>query len=204
MNFSKAKPIVLLALIALSPSLSACAINDALNKYVGENKRSLVPFALEFKPLDATEAAQIAEQGKSIDENLNDAFIDWKIEICANINCNNNPPMLKAMFEGMPIARPDLNRDGKKDLVINVLQYSGIGNCGLAEYRFFENTGRDFRPIGKARITQAQTIYEIDDAHKGQFKTLLFRAKLDCENKPINSEERHSYDKSNARYFPID
>ena len=205
MTILKSEAAKLIAFCAIGVTLSGCMINDALNRYIGANKRSLVPFAVEFHPASQIDAAKITNTGTSLQANLNDVLIDWKVETCAKINCNsqNNLGIIN-MVEGMPIARPDLNRDGKEDLVISILQYSGLGNCGAAEYRFYENAGDDFRPIGKAKVTRIQSLYEIDDAHKGEFKTLLWRAELDCENKPINSEQRHVYDKANQRYYEID
>lgn len=207
------KRIILLTLIL--PLASCGTINSAMNKYVAERKVSLVPFKSDFKYLLKTDAAAIfSAKNTQFWEDINDVFGDWVEMKCAKSDLNEQA--CKKAYSQDPaqittaiaVAFEDFNRDGKKDIILQLggeTGRSGLGVCGTSEYRFYENIGQDYRPIGHLRILNAQSIWVVDDAHKdkGEFQSIMLRSDVDCENKPLNSQTTYKFDYGKKRYFDL-
>lgn len=195
-------------------SLSVCAfgpINDSINKQVALNKRTYISFPVEFKNISAQDAQTLSDKNHvKLNRDLDDVFADWKDETCYNASGNmalkcakngfNHADMLQ---DAIQFAKIDINKDGIQDLILyfgNKTGRAGMGYCGVAEYRFYQNTGKDFIPVGIANTTQNSKLYLFDNAKKGQFMPLIWKTKNNCEGKAFNSEITQKYNISKKSY----
>lgn len=206
----------LLAILATGVAvLCGCgngSINDSINKQVALNKRTFIDFPAEFKMISMNDAKSITDKSHiKLNSDLSDVFEDWKSETCRksvseeiNQKCKNNGFSISDMFaDSIQVAQIDLNKDGKRDLILyfgGKTGRAGLGNCGVAEYRFYKNTGTDFIPIGRANTTQNATLNILDDAKKNQFMTLVWKYKTDCEGNSINKQDYQKFDTKKSSY----
>lgn len=204
------------ALFGLATSfLCGCAngsINDLINKEVALNKRTFISFPVEFKMLSLNEAKSITDKNHvQLNNDLLDVFEDWKAETCSQTKdteikqkCENGEFDNSNMFiDSIQTGKVDLNKDGKSDLILYLggkTGRSGLGDCGIAEYRFYQNTGKDFMPIGHANTTQSAKLNILDDAHKNQFMSLVWKYEKDCEGNKIKKEDIQNFNIKNSSY----
>ncbi len=188
------------------------SINDAINKEVALNKRTFISFPIEFKMLSIGDAKSITYKSHiKFNNDLSDVFEDWKSETCRKSNdieikqkCENNGFSNSDMFaDSIHVDKIDLNKDGKSDLILYLggkTGRAGLGDCGVAEYRFYQNTGKDFIPIGRANTTQNARLNILDDARKNQFMSLVWKYETDCEGNKIKKEDIQSFNVSKKSY----
>lgn len=195
-------------------SFSVCAIgsiNDSINKQIALNKRTYISFPIEFKNISAQEAQTLSSKNNiNLNRDLDDVFADWKDETCFKasgnmaLKCANNGFNHADMLQdAIQFAKIDINKDGKRDLILyfgNKTGRAGMGYCGVAEYRFYQNTGKDFIPVGIANTTQNSKLYLLDNAKKGHFMSLVWKTKINCEGKAFNSETTQNYNISKKSY----
>lgn len=188
------------------------SINDSINKEVALNKRTFISFPVEFKMLSTDEAKSITNKSHiKLNNDLSDVFADWKTETCQQVEdkeiklkCENNEFDNSNMFvDSIQVGKVDLNKDGKSDLILYLggkTGRAGLGDCGVAEYRFYKNIGKDFILIGRANTTQNAQLNILDNARKNQFMSLIWKYQTDCEGKPFKSELRKDFNISSKSY----
>lgn len=204
------------ALISIATAvLCGCgngSINDSINKDVALNKRTLMSFPAEFKMLSIEDAKSITNESHvKFNDDLSDVFADWKNETCQGADdksikqkCKNNDFDNSDMFvDSIHAAKIDLNKDGKGDLILYLggkTGRAGLGDCGIAEYRFYKNIGKDFIPIGRANTTQNASLHIFDNAHKSQFMSLIWKYETDCEGNKIKKEDVQNFNVNTNTY----
>lgn len=195
-------------------SLSVCAIgsiNDSINKQIALNKRTYISFPVEFKNISAQDAQTLSDKNNvKLKRDLEDVFADWKDETCYKasgniaLKCANNGFNHANMLQdAIQFAKIDINKDGQRDLILyfgNKTGRAGMGYCGVAEYRFYQNTGKDFIPIGRANTTQNASLNILDDAKKNQFMTLVWKYQTDCEGNNIKKQDYQKFDIKKSSY----
>ena len=199
--------------------LSSCAqLNDSIDKEVALNKKTLTSHRVEFITPDANIAKGFDNpKFKQLHADLAEVLPDFKVNICVN---SPNAPMKDDLIskcvgnqdftigdmieDATSIGVYDLNKDGKEDLIIAMggnTGLSGLGACGTSEYRFYENIGNDYRPLGKAKVVNAQTLYIYDNAGKNKFSSLLWKNEIGCDGSPLKGENYQNYNYKNASYY---
>lgn len=155
-------------------AITSCgALNNAINNEVAANKKTLVDFPVKLYHPDTNYAKSLDNPSfKLFHADLAEVLPDFKENICVN---SPNAPLTDEIIskcagnedfsigdmieDATSIGFYDLNKDGKQDLIIALggnTGLSGLGVCGTSQYRFYENVGNDYRPIGKVNVLNAQ------------------------------------------------
>ena len=208
-----------IALVLSLFAVSSCgALNDKINKEVAINKKTLINFRVDLLNPDSKMANGFDNPAfKKLHADLAEVLPDFKQNICVN---SPNAPLTDEIIskcagnqdftigdmieDATSIGVYDLNKDGKEDLIIAMggnTGLSGLGTCGTRQYRFYENIGNDYRPIGKVNVLNAQTLYVYDNAGKNKFSSLLWKSEIGCDGNPLKGESYQSYDYKKASYY---
>ena len=125
-------------------------------------------------------------------------------------SCLANPPKppLEDVFDAISIATPDLNNDGRRDLILAMgpaTGLSGNGRCGIDQYWFYENIGNDYREIGQSDFLHSQQFFLGGPKKKGQFRDIVTK-EFDgfcsgTENPQFNYSK---YDYKKRAYFDLE
>lgn len=123
--------------------------------------------------------------------------------------CLANPPKppFAEVFDALTIATPDLNNDGKRDLIIilgSATGLSGNGHCGIDQYWFYENIGNDYRNIGKSEFLRVHQFYLGPPMPKGKFRDIITKEVDDfCDGDKPPQFESQKYDYKKRAYFDL-
>ncbi len=162
--------------------------------------------------LSQNERAELLAKPTLKDE-LKDAYDGWVENNCYALkeykSCLENPPKppMADVFDVLAIAKPDLNNDGKRDLIIYLGSETGLsgnGNCGIMEVWFYENVGSDYRNIGKQEFLHSDQFYLGAPKAKGKFRDIITK-----DMSGFCSGEKHpkfignAYDYKKRAYFPL-
>lgn len=115
---------------------------------------------------------------------LQDAYKGWLANRCYSARSREeclkepNPPFAQ-MFDAIPYAQADLNNDRKLDLILflsNDTGMSGAGNCGIMEYRIYENIGYDYRKVAKTEMVANYGLFLGRPKARGNFRDIYWKS----------------------------
>ncbi len=150
----------------------------------------------------------------TIKKDLKAAYDGYVESNCYGTNdyksCLANPPKppFEEVFDAISIATPDLNNDGKRDLILALGSQTGLsgnGRCGIDEYWFYENIGNDYRNIGKSEFLHSEQLYLGAPMKKGEFRDIItkeFDGFCSGTQKPKFNHSKYDYKK--RAYFDLE
>lgn len=147
----------------------------------------------------------------TIKNDLTEVYNDWVKRNCYGIDdiaacvAGNPGYSQNGLFDDIAIATPDLNNDGKRDLILYMGSNTGLmgsGSCAMTDVWFYENTGTDYRNIGKGGFVVRADIALGAPKAKGKFRDIVTNINDDgCNNgKKIPPQiDKYNY-KTNSYY----
>ena len=149
----------------------------------------------------------------TIRADIQEAYDGWVENNCYGQKdyeaCLKNPPKppLADVFDVLAVATPDLNNDGKRDLIIYIsgeTGMSGNGRCGIMEVWFYENIGSDYRSLGKSEFLHSNQFYLGAPKSKGKFRDIITKD-VDgfCSGEKKPKFIGNPYDYKKGVYFPL-
>ncbi len=146
----------------------------------------------------------------NLNEDLQAIYVNWLDHYCSRSDdfdkcmAAEHPP-LGQIFDDVSVATPDLNNDGKRDLILFLgagTGMAGMGRCGLAEIWFYEFKNGDYFSIGKTSTMNSMNQYLGPPKAKGQFRDIYEKAvdefcnaeKPKFYKTPFNTEKHYYFD----------
>jgi len=124
--------------------------------------------------------------------------------------CLENPPKppFEEVFDAISIATPDLNNDGRRDLILSMGPQTGLsgnGRCGIDEYWFYENIGNDYRNIGKTQFLRSEKFFLGAPKKMGEFRDIITK-EFDgfCSGTEKPQFNHSKYDIKKRAYFDLE
>lgn len=154
-----------------------------------------------------------ARAGYIIAENLNKdlqaIYVNWRDNYCSRTDdfdkcMDANETILSQIFDDIAVATPDLNNDGKRDLILLLgsgTGMAGMGRCGLAEIWFYEFKNGDYYSIGKTSTMNSVVQYLGPPKAKGEFRDFYEKAVDEFCNAEKPKFYKTTFNKKKHHYF---
>ena len=161
-----------------SGALLVTCLLVASNAYAGT--KYPMPLVWDYTPSNDMRSSLWAKP--TIEKDLTEVYDNWVKRNCYGIDDINacvaaNPGYSKnGLFDDIAIATPDLNNDGKRDLILYMGSNTGLmgsGSCAMTDVWFYENTGKDYRNIGKTGFVVRADISLGAPKEKGKFRDIV-------------------------------
>ena len=123
--------------------------------------------------------------------------------------CLANPPTPNfiTVFEGVSVATPDLNNDGKRDLIFDLSDDTGLSidkRCGKETYWIYENSGSEHKKIGTLELSNSEEIYVGKPKDKGQFRDIITKeSDAFCAGEVPAKFHYYKFDNNKEKYSDI-
>lgn len=147
---------------------------------------------------------------ENLNKDIKAIYENWLDHYCARNEdfdkcmAAKHPP-LSQVFDDILVATPDLNNDGKRDLIMLLgagTGMAGMGRCGLIEMWFYEFKNGDYYSIGKTSTMNSMEQYIGAPKAKGQFRDFYEKAvdefcnaeKPKFYKTPFNIEKHYYFD----------
>lgn len=124
--------------------------------------------------------------------------------------CRQNPPKptLIDIFDYIDVATPDLNNDGRRDLILKMgpqTGLAGMSRCAISDVWFYENIGGNYRNIGKDEFLVSDQILLGVPKIKGKYRDLVTKSYDEfCLGKRPPRYFNYKYNYKKNAYFDLE